>query len=279
MAEPMKANGACPSLETIGAFVDGRFKDRERDVIAEHLASCETCYFVFTESARLIAESRPKADTNYGWRRMAVAGLAAAATIVIAVNVWGTFGNADRRALDQLVTAVGTARTFDPRLTGGFAYAPVRGVVRGSNDTPQLSPDVRIAIAEIEKQNAAGPVAASAALIGGDANRAIDILEAASKNTLDDARIFSDLSAAYLVRASQRANNTGDLQSALTNTNRALEINRSMPEALFNRALTLQMLGQTVDAQTAWQSFLTVDGASGWADEARLRLRILSNQP
>jgi tetratricopeptide (TPR) repeat protein len=285
-AEPMTINGGtCPSLETIGAFVDGRFKDRERDVIAEHVASCEACYFVFSETARMKATSLtapmpvvvpPRRNT---WR-LAAAGLAAAATIVLAVNKWGSFGaNRDRRALDQLVAAVGTARTFDPRLTGGFAYAPVRGAVRGSNDTPQLSPDVRIAIAEIEKQNTARPVAASAALIGGDTNRAIDILEAASKTTLDDARIFSDLSAAYLVRAAQRTDNARDLQLALANANRALDIDRLMPEALFNRALALQMLGQASDARIAWESFLTVDDRSGWADEARVRLRILSSQP
>ena len=52
-----------------------------------------------------------------------------------------------------------------------------------------------------------------------------------------------------------------------------------MPEALFNRALALQMSGMTDDARTAWQAYLTIDDRSGWADEARARLRILSNQP
>ena len=37
----MKLNGGtCPSLETIGAFVEDRLKDRERETIAEHLATC-----------------------------------------------------------------------------------------------------------------------------------------------------------------------------------------------------------------------------------------------
>ncbi len=52
-----------------------------------------------------------------------------------------------------------------------------------------------------------------------------------------------------------------------------------MPEALFNRALALQMVGKTGDARIAWQAYLTIDDRSGWADEARARLRILSNQP
>ena len=276
----MKVNGGtCPSLETIGAFVDGRFKDREREVVADHLASCETCYFVFSEAARTRVSAQPMgAVVEFKPRRMTwriSAGLAAAATIVLAVNLWGPRGNGDQQALDQLVAAVGTARTFDARLTGGFAYAPVRGPVRGSNDT-NLSPDVRIAIAEIEKQHAAEPIAATAALVAGEPGRAISILETASKANPTDAKILSDLSAAYLTQATL-TNNTADASRALAAANRALEIDRLMPEALFNRALALQTIGQMDEARAAWQAFLTIDDRSGWADDARARLRILSN--
>jgi len=59
----MKVNGGtCPSLETIGAFVDGRLMDREREMIADHLASCETCYFVFSEAARTRVVVQPQAE-------------------------------------------------------------------------------------------------------------------------------------------------------------------------------------------------------------------------
>lgn len=280
----MKVNGGtCPSLETIGAFVDGRFKDREREVVADHLASCETCYFVFSEAARTRVAAQPRAQVvTFMPRRMSwqvMTGLAAAASIVLALNVWGPFGaDTDRRALDQLVTAVGTARTFDARLTGGFAYAPVRGPVRGANDANNLSPDVRIAVAEIEKQFAAEPIAGAAALIAGEPGRAIAILETASQTNPTDAKILSDLAAAYLVRAGITGD-TADASRALAMANRALEIERLMPEALFNRALALQMSGLNEDARTAWQAFLTIDDRSGWADDARARLRILSTQP
>ena len=280
----MKLNGGtCPSLETVGAFVDGRLMDRERETIADHLASCETCYFVFSEAARTrVVTEKPQAEVvPFTPRRMTwriAAGLAAAATIVLAVNVFGPFGaNGDERALTQLVAAVGTERTFESRLTGGFAYAPVRGTVRGSNDIT-LSPDVRIAIAEIEKQYASKPVAATAAIVSGDTSHAIEILEANSQTHPKDANILSDLAAAYLARASRTAS-TDDATRALAAANRALEVDRLMPEALFNRALALQMSGKTGDARIAWQAYLTIDDHSGWADEARTHLRILSNQP
>jgi len=280
----MKVNGGtCPSLETIGAFVDGRLMERERETIADHVASCEACYFVFSEAARTRVNAQAKADVvPFTPRRMtwkvAMSGLAAAAMIVLAVNLWSPRGDGDQQALEHLVAAVGTARTFNARLTGGFAYAPVRGPVRGANDAASLSPDVRIAIAEIEKQHATEPVAATAALVAGDPDRAINILEAASRTTPTDAKILSDLSAAYLVKA-ERTGSKADASSALSTANRALEINRLMPEALFNRALALEMSGLTADARTAWQSFLTIDDRSGWADDARARLRILSTQP
>jgi tetratricopeptide (TPR) repeat protein len=280
----MKLNGGtCPSLETIGAFVDGRFKDREREKIADHLASCETCYFVFAEAARTRVTAQPRAEVvPFTPRRMTwqmMAGLAAAAMVVLAINVWRPFGaSGDDRALGELVAAVGTARTFEPRLTGGFAYAPVRGPVRGSNDAPNLSPDVRIAIAEIEKQRAAHPIAAAAAIVAGEPDRAVSILETASEQNPASAQILSDLSAAYLVLA-ERNNSDTDAGRGLATANRALEIDRLMPEALFNRALALQMLNMTDDARTAWQSYLTIDDRSGWADEARARLRLLSNRP
>jgi hypothetical protein len=284
----MKVNGGeCPSLETIGAFVDGRFKDREREVIADHLASCETCYFVFSEAARTRVTApldaargrRPASNVRTFVPRVTgrwVAGLAAAAMIVLAVNVWSPFGPAaDERALGHLVAAVGTARTFDARLTGGFAYAPVRGPVRGPNDTANLPPDVRIAIAEIDKQFAARPIVATAALIGGDTTRAISILEASVQAEPTNPKLLSDLSAAYLVLA-QRHNTQADASRALALANRALENDRLMPEALFNRALALEVSGLREDARAAWQAYLTIDDRSGWADEARARLRILA---
>jgi tetratricopeptide (TPR) repeat protein len=280
----MKVNGGtCPSLETVGAFVDGRLMDRERETIADHLASCETCYFVFSEAARTRTTAQTKGEVvpfpprRVTWKTVA-AGLAAAAVLLLAVNVWYPFGvNGDERALATLVAAAGTTRTTESRLTGGFAYAPVRGPVRGATDV-ELSPDTRIAIAEIEKQYAAKPVAATAALISGDTNHAIDILEAHSQLRPNDPKILSDLAAAYLARA-VRASSTDDVARALKAANGALEIDRLMPEALFNRALALQMSGVTDEARIAWQAYLAVDDRSGWADEARARLRILSNQP
>lgn len=273
--------GGCPAPETIGALVDGVLSDRDRDEVTMHLASCESCYFVFTEAARF--KNQKPVATPFRWQQVA-AGLAAAATIVIAVNVFVTppRGGEDPQ-LRTLVVAVGVARPIEPRLTGGFAYAPVRGPVRSTGNEPlTLSPDARIAIANIEKGGAANAdqlrTQAIAALMLLQAEVAVTKLEDAARREPNDARILSDLSAAYLARG-ERTGRVDDHQLALGNATKALEIDRVLPTALFNRALALERLGEVNDARAAWQAYLTVDRQSGWADEARAHLRRLTAKP
>jgi tetratricopeptide (TPR) repeat protein len=278
----------CPPLETIAAFVDGRLSGVERDRIAAHVASCETCYFVFTESAQtepfVSRTDTPSAAPGW-WQRpvatwsAAAAGLAAAAALAIAVT--GTLSREEVPQLTALVAAVGTDRTIEPRLTGGFAHGPLRGTLRsGDPTTSSVSPDVRIAAAGIEKQTASAETPRAlqargiALLVTGNVDDGIRALERASALAPNDARVLSDLSAAYLARSRRdSASASDDASRALAAANRALNADRSLIEPWFNRALALERLGSTMDAQDAWRAYLTIDDRSGWADEARLHLR------
>src|SRR6188474_614461 len=102
---------ACPDLETLAGYLDGRLTERERADIAAHVAGCETCYFVFTEAAQTRASDRARAELDANvvpaptplpappwWTTPRIswsvaAGLAVAATVVIAVGTglvpWG----------------------------------------------------------------------------------------------------------------------------------------------------------------------------------------------
>ncbi len=286
-AEQVKLNvGSCPSLETIGAFLDGRFKDREREIVAEHLASCESCYFVFTEAARANAarEAVPvPAPQPMVWTRAIVPALGLAATLFLVVNIYTRYGvDTNAVALGELAAAMGTQRVVEPRMTGGFAYGPVIGTRRAlQNGRPPLSPDARIVIARLERDYAGRPAAqayGTAALLSGDADRAITSLEAAARDRSNDARVLSDLEAAYLVRA-ELTGSDKNAALALAVADRAIAADRLLPEALFNRALALERVQRAEDARAAWQAFLAIDNTSGWADEARAHLRILSGQP
>ncbi|HZP48958.1 MAG TPA: zf-HC2 domain-containing protein [Vicinamibacterales bacterium] len=280
----------CPDLETIAAYLDGRLDARERSVVAAHLVECADCYFLFRESAqtRVDAEAtdaKPPAATRPARARRwwpAVAGaLATAAAVWIgvgtgALNVW----RAAQPELSALVAAVGTDRTVEGRLTGGFAYGPLRRAVRGAGDATTVSPDVRIVAAHIEKDAGTSHTQEAmrtlgiAHLVVGDIERAVTTLEAAANEPTADAATFSDLAAAYLARGAARGG-TRDAVAAVTAAERAIGLNPTLAEASFNRADALERAGRPEEALAAWEAFLRIDATSGWADEARQHARAL----
>lgn len=295
MAEVMKqVTGHCPGLETIAAYLDGRLSEPERARITGHLADCETCYFVMTEATLTrtpdVAVMNEEADVEQQqkawWRRLSAstkmwssaAVLATAASLMLAVGAGIIPFAGDSSDLRALVAAVGTDRTFEPRLSGGFVYGPVRGPVRGGEGAP-ASPDVRIAVASIEKDAARRQTDRSlhelgiAYLIAGDVSRAITTLDSVA-NRSKTARVLSDTAAAYLVRG-VREERSEDVSRALVLASQAVQRDASMQEALFNRAFALDRLLMFDDARKAWQAYLKVDDSSGWAAEARIHLQRL----
>ncbi len=278
----------CRDVETIAVYLDGKLPERSREAMTAHLASCETCYFLFLESAQTTPPSAEIATSERWWKRPVVlwpatAGLAAAATVLLAFSFGVMPGQrSDERALQALIAAVGADRTFVPRLTGGFAHGPVRGTIRWrKSDSPTQSPDVRIAAAQIEKETAAEASAPAlhsrgvAALVMGEVDLAVVSLDDGVEQRPGDTHFLNDLACAYLVRGEQTGNHD-DLSRALATLNRALEIDRTLPEVLFNRAYALEQLELLPEAREAWQAYLIVDNRSGWADEARAALRELS---
>jgi len=290
---------ACPDLETLAAYLDGRLTEPERAEIAAHVAGCETCYFVFTEAAQTRAADRARAELDANVAPAATplpaaqtstrskiswsvaAGLAVAATLIIAVGTGLVpWGSREIPELQALVAAVGDDRPVEARLSGGFAYAPVRSNVRGETGTPSLRPDIRIAAARIEKAvlvrrspevlRALG----LAYLVVGDVDKAVPVFEEAIDRPTPDARLLSDAAAAYLARAA-KAEHPQDLAKALTMADRAVKTAPDLAEALFNKAYALEKLSLTAEARQAWQDYLKIDNSSGWAAEARARLRAL----
>ena len=285
----------CPDLETIAAYLDGQLPQDERERVAAHLAECETCYFVFTEAAQIrhgiVEEARPAPEPTMlsstpsaparriVWSSVAIVGMAAVLLLAIGVGLISWPG--DSPELRSLIVAVGADRPFEPRLSGGFAYGPVRAALRGS-DAASAPPDVRIAVASLEKKAAMAPSGRNlhevgiAYLVAGDIARAIVALESAvSKDASPNA--LNDLAAAYLVRGT-RENRPEDVSRALTLATRAVQADPAAREALFNRAFAMDWLAMYSDARRAWEAYLRVDAESGWAAEARIHLQRLGNE-
>jgi CHAT domain-containing protein len=74
-----------------------------------------------------------------------------------------------------------------------------------------------------------------------------------------------------LTRAEQ-LNRPEDLPDALAETDLAISLDRSLPEAWFNRAIALEHLSLLSEARDAWGEYLQRDPNGPWSDEARARL-------
>lgn len=56
---PPPASGPCPTDEELAAYIDGNLDRAERERITDHLASCEDCFALYTETARFLVDSSP----------------------------------------------------------------------------------------------------------------------------------------------------------------------------------------------------------------------------
>jgi CHAT domain-containing protein len=116
-------------------------------------------------------------------------------------------------------------------------------------------------------------------MLPGRLEEAVSKLEQASQTTPTDAGIVSDLAAAYLERGNRRGQ-ARDFAFALDAAERALALDRSLPEVWFNLALARESLLLTRYAEEAWDGYLELDSISGWANEARWhRLKVRSPDP
>jgi CHAT domain-containing protein len=186
--------------------------------------------------------------------------------------------NQTRPELARLVQAIGAARVSDGRVTGGFAYAP--WLRTDSGTPPDLSPDARIAIANLEKKAERSSSDADWAALGtsyvltGEATKAIDLLEAAVIAPDPNPQWLADLAAAYL-DAARRGRQSDFVVRALSAAEHACRLAPSLREALFNRALALEAIRLHGRARWAWGEYLRADPDSGWSREAQAHIDAL----
>ena len=124
-------------------------------------------------------------------------------------------------------------------------------------------------------------------LAKGDLDNAIKQFTLALEGMPKNARLHSDLGAAWLEKArvekdkvekdkndqsKDSDNTTYYLSQSCEHLNRALELDDSLLEALFNRALCLQRMQSLKEAANDWRAYLNRDANSAWAREARRHL-------
>ncbi len=107
------------------------------------------------------------------------------------------------------------------------------------------------------------------AFVASDLDKTVRLLKSIVATQPHNSHALSDLSAAYLSRGYDNRS-TIDLMRGLAAAKKALELNPTLQEALFNRAVALDMLQLKSKAYEAWGKFLLSDHDSLWAKEARV---------
>lgn len=283
----MDGRSSCPSAEELAAFLERTLDERDRLRIEAHAAACPECREALAGGAAFLAEhgdvppwpdrgplARPR-------RAVLVAGLGLAAVVFVALGlaVWIARGDSPvsryRAALIE-ASAADAHRLALARLSGGFPYLPPPVVTRGSLRAGP-STEVRIAAAELEKQvggddDPDGRAAFGLArLAAGDLDGAVAALAGALQRRPDSAAIATDLSAAYLTRAS-RFDTDDDRWLGLEAADLAIAAEPSAMAPYFNRALALEGLGRNDEAIAAWSRYLELEPSDEWRAEAAARL-------
>ncbi|HXL80612.1 MAG TPA: CHAT domain-containing protein [Pyrinomonadaceae bacterium] len=234
------------------------------------------------------------------WKVAAVA----AVLVIAAVGVWRMyFYQSDvAKGLIALNAAYREQRPIEARITQ-LNYAPfvtTRGNESARVNSLELERAERILRDAVHDR----PGAASYHALGNfyvankDFDKAISQFGEALNFESNNAQIYADLGAAFLERAklllrqsnlpeqpehpatpsSNGGKGSQDLGRALENFNKAIELNGSLLEAQFNRALCYQYMMVPKQAADAWKKYLEQDSTSAWAEEARRNLRLIENQ-
>jgi CHAT domain-containing protein/cytochrome c-type biogenesis protein CcmH/NrfG len=265
-------------------YVAGKLEGKE-------LEQAEQYFFKSTERRNklkfaLALKERKRAKNSYNyWKFHPYLAIAASLLVVVGAGfgVWRIFlyQNDLDKGLIALRSAFSKERPFEARLAD-FTYAPLSNVrgERAKVDSPQRDLAAILLLKEVSQH----PSAASHHALGQyylaerKVDQAIDQFNQALALAPNNAKIHSDLGAALLEQGRVQA--SGPVKGkefetfarSLDHLNKALQLDGSLLEAYFNRALAYQYMLLRAQAEPAWREYLQRDSTSPWADEARRNL-------
>ena len=99
-----------------------------------------------------------------------------------------------------------------------------------------------------------------------------------------NAKIHNDFAVTLLEEAQRQTSHTSNNNQlelygrSLEQVEKAIELDPSLLEASFNRALIFQSMKPSEQAKQAWEEYLKKDSSSPWADEARRNIKLIEQQ-
>lgn len=214
--------------------------------------------------------------------RIAVLGIV---VVGIGVGAWWLYFRQSEvdKGLQALNAACRNSRPIEGRISD-LSYAPYL-LTRGG--TSSQTDQEKLRLAELDFKQALKAGTTSEALHGlgkvylarQEFDKAIEQFEKALPGDSADARLYNDLGIAWMEKGLSGGGlrlQSAEGQHALEYLNQAIQLDSRLSEAIFNRALCHERLGQTEAARQDWKTYLGVDPNSAWAGEAREQLRKIS---
>jgi len=268
-----------PTDEILAAYVDNRLDAATRRTVTEHISSCGDCRELFLMTTDYQVSETPGNVVRGKFGRIAaVASLVAAAVIAVVVTqpafVFGPQMD-DVRAVAQTLDTRPTSGRFAGDFTYKKAFSPKRGPGDG-DETAYGNPRALEIAGKTKDPHVKGMVLLHSETGGGYYRDAIADLEEAYKNARPEKRdvIAMDLAGALLSSWSDEAGYKRALELSDTVLAR-----KESPEARWNRAASLELLGRDKEAVAAFGDYLKLDSTSPWAEEARGRIADLNADP
>lgn len=201
---------------------------------------------------------------------------------IIGFFVWKSSNNSSE-ILVALNRAYKNDRPTKARITG-FDYAPKIEGTRGNNKNENL--DLVFAKSRATEAVLKNETAENLHDLGRvylaekNFKDAIKQFEKAVRLSPDNAKLHNDLGVALMEKAkTQDEGKLENLAKANEEFGKAIELDKNLLEAYFNRALCLQEIPGSPQAKEAWQEYLKLDSTSQWAEEARKHLQEIEANP
>ena len=219
------------------------------------------------------------------------AATAAAVIVIASVGVWLNLPSDVDKGLQALNAAYKPERPLESRITL-LDYAPYYpSGTRGPGSSRIDENELTQADVKLRGAVAANPTVKARHAVGKfylatkEFDKAIEQFEQALKQDPDNAQIYADHGAALLEKGKlemEKARSDKDsaesgkgmeyFARSLQNLNKALELNKDLQEALYNRALLHELMGLLPQAEEDWRKYLELDPNSKWSAEAREKL-------
>ena len=207
-------------------------------------------------------------------------GLSALVIFAIsAVFVWQVFLTGNSESLAALNKAFDKERPVESRITG-LNYAPI-SVTRGGEGQNIDLVDLELSRTLALKAVRDSPTADNRHMLGRvflterRLDEAIEQFTIATNLSSKSAKIHNDLGIAWFEKGKADGGNLKYLGNSISEFEKAIELNKTLIEAYFNKALCLELMKTPLRAKNAWKEYLKRDASSEWADEAKQKLKSL----